>query len=152
MGITTAEAREEILDDLAAAIDQIAMAGACLAEAYEALSVQTADRMEAELFRPTQKALGRSKRAYAQFAERTSFPSKTFDEPNPGPPSQGAKGFIEKAAIAASEGDRLVAQLQDSMLPTEFGDADLRAGLTEVRAHLAPLTSAAREFLRTLGR
>jgi hypothetical protein len=42
--------------------------------------------------------------------------------------------------------------LQDSMLPVEFGDADLRAGLESVRTLLGDLRSRARELVRTLGR
>jgi hypothetical protein len=38
------------------------------------------------------------------------------------------------------------------MLPIEFGDPDLRAGLAEVRELLGELPVASREFLRTLGR
>ena len=46
----------------------------------------------------------------------------------------------------------MLADLQDSMRPVEVGDAELRAGLAEVRALLAPLPDRAREILRTLGR
>ena len=42
-------------------------------------------------------------------------------------------------------------ELQDSLLPVESGDAELRQGLAEVR-ELLSLSVPAREFLRTLGR
>ena len=55
-------------------------------------------------------------------------------------------------AEAAAGGDRRIAELQDSMLPIESGDGELRAGLAEVRELLKQVPGAAREFLRTLGR
>ena len=48
--------------------------------------------------------------------------------------------------------NRQIADLQDSMLPIEFGDPELRTGLAEVRTLLDQLPGTAREFLRTLGR
>jgi hypothetical protein len=45
-----------------------------------------------------------------------------------------------------------IAELQDSMLPIESGDPELRQGLAEVRELLAELPLGARDFLRTLGR
>ena len=38
------------------------------------------------------------------------------------------------------------------MRPVEVGDAELRAGLSEVRALVADLGPRGREFLRTFGR
>ena len=119
---------------------------------YDRLSVTSAKRLESELFRPTQKAFGRSKRAYAKFAERCGLPARDFESPNPGQRSQAVKEFIEQALAASGEADRKIAKLQDSMMPTEFGDPELRAGLAEVRSLLGVLPGAAREFLRTLGR
>jgi hypothetical protein len=152
MAITTEEAQEQILDDLSAAVDAVALAVARLGEAYDRLSVTSASRLESELFRPTQKAFGRSKRAYAKFAERCGVPAREFESPSQGQRSQAVKEFIEQALAAAAEADRRIAELQDSMMPTEFGDAELRAGLAEVRSLLGVLPGAAREFLRTLGR
>ena len=152
MGITTGEAKEEILEDLANAIEQIALAAGRLGDAYELLPSSAADRLETELFRPTQKALGRSKRAHAHFAEQSGIAPRSFEPPAAGARSQGVKGFLEQALTAAADGERRIAALQDSALPTEFGDPELRAGLSEVRALLATVPGAAREFLRTLGR
>jgi hypothetical protein len=152
VGITTAEAREQILDDLAAVIEHLAVAGASLGQAYEGVSVTSADRLEDELFRPVQKALGRSKRAYTRFAEQAGFPARSFEQPSPGNANQGAKALVEQAVQAAAQADHRVAGLQDSMLPVEFGDPELRAALGEVRELLDGLPPAAREFLRTLGR
>ena len=152
MAITAREARQQILDDLGDAVDRIAVAVACLGEAYEQLSVMAADRLEDELYRPVQKAYGRGKRTHSQFAERCGLGAREFEAATAGRSSQGPKAFVERAVAAADEGDRLIADLQDTMLPIESGDAELRAGLSEVRALLDGLPAAAREFLRTLGR
>ncbi|MEO7197725.1 MAG: hypothetical protein ABIZ50_04560, partial [Solirubrobacterales bacterium] len=79
MAITEQEAREKILGHLGDAVDGLALAVACLGAAYEQLSVGFADRLEAELFRPVQRAFGRAKRTHAQFAERTGFPTREFE-------------------------------------------------------------------------
>ena len=57
MPISTREARERILGDIAAAVDAMAFALACLSEAFEQLSVGAADRMEGELYRPGPEGL-----------------------------------------------------------------------------------------------
>ena len=152
MAITQAEARQQILDDLAGANERIAFAIACLGTAYELLSIGPADRLESELYRPVQRAYGRGKRTRIQFAERTGFEVDEYESPSPGLKSQGVKAFVERAVIAAADADRRLADLQDSMLPVESGDAELRSGISEVRTQLAALPGNAREFLRTLGR
>ena len=48
------------------------------------------------------------------------------------PPVPGVKGFIDGAVAAVTRADARLAQLQDSMRPVEVGDAELRAGLSEV--------------------
>jgi hypothetical protein len=152
MAITALEAKTQILDDLAGAIDQVALALACLGEAYEQLDVGTADRLEAELFRPAQRAYGRGQRTHARFAERVGLPTREFESPSPGLSSQGVKAFVQRAVIAAADADRRIAELQDSMLPIESGDAELRTGLNEVRGLLGEIPGPAGRFLRTLGR
>jgi len=149
---TALEAREQILADLAIAIEQIAIAAACLGAAYELLDELTADRLEAELFRPVQKAFGRAKRTHSQFAARVALLGYEFEAPSAGLPSQGVKSFVERAVGAAGAGGGTVADLQDSMLPIEAGDPELRVGLAEVRELLDQVPGRAREFLRTLGR
>ena len=152
MAFTTLEARGQILDDLAAAVDQIALATALLAEAYEQLDVTTADRLEDELYRPAQRAFGRAKRTHAQFAERSRLSRQPFEPTGLHVRRHSFKEMIERAVATASDADRQIAELQDSMLPIEAGDGELRAGLGEVRELLAVLTSRAPRFLRTLGR
>jgi hypothetical protein len=146
------EARQEMLDTLGDATDEIAVALAALGAAYEQLGTAPADRLEEELFRPVQTAYGRAKRTHAGFADRQGLPSRTFAPATPGLPSTGVRGFIDSAVDAASEADAILADLQDSMMPVEVGDAELRSGLAEVRELLADVRARAREFVRTLGR
>jgi hypothetical protein len=152
MTYTTAEARQGLLAAVAEATDQIALALAYLGEAYEQLDDNSAERLEEELFRPAQAAYGRAKRTHAEFAERHTLPPHTFAPQSAGAASQGAKALIERAVAAASHAGQSIATLQDSMLPVEVGDAELRAGLSEVRKLLEELPSRARELVRRLGR
>jgi hypothetical protein len=152
MAYTTAEAREQLLETLGEAADQLALALACLGEGYEQLDDNAADGLESQLFRPVQVAYGRAKSTYSDFAERHGLPGRVFDPRSPGVQSQGAKVFIERAVEAAGQADREIAALQDSMLPVEAGDAALRAGLSEVRELIDDLPARARELVRTLGR
>ncbi|MEA2429926.1 MAG: hypothetical protein QOI19_399 [Thermoleophilaceae bacterium] len=146
------EARQELLDTLADAIDEIAAALAALGAAYEQLGTLPADRLEEELFRPVQAAYGRAKRTHAGFAQRQGLPGRTFVPATPGRPSTGIRGFVDSAVASAAEADAELAELQDSMMPVEVGDAELRAGLSEVRELLGDVRPRAREFVRTLGR
>jgi hypothetical protein len=152
MTYLTAEARQRLLDDLAIAIDELGMALATLAAAYELLDEQSADRLEEELFRGVQTAYGRAQRTHAAFATRYSLPLRTFTQPSAGLPSQGARAFLERAGEAVSEADIALAELQDSLLPVEVGDPELRAGLAEIRTLVGELQGRARQFVRTFGR
>jgi hypothetical protein len=146
------EARQDLLDILGEAIDEIAAALAALGEAYEKLGTAPADRLEDELFRPVQTAYGRAKRTHAGFAERHGLPGRTFEPATPGLPSTGIRGFIDSAVGSVSNADIVLSELQDSMMPVEVGDPELRAGLAEVRELLGDVSNNAREFVRTLGR
>ena len=146
------EARQELLDTLAEAIDALAASLAALGAAYEQLGTVPADRLEEELFRPVQAAYGRAKRTHVGFAQRQGLPERTFAPANPGLPSTGVRGFIDSAVESAADADAVLAELQDSMMPVEVGDAELRAGLAEVRELLVVVSARAREFVRTLGR
>jgi hypothetical protein len=152
MTYTTAEARQQVLDTLAAAADEIAVALALLSEAYEHLDEYAAERLEKELFQPIQAAYGRAKRIHASFAERHELPAHTFQSPSPVAPSNDTKGLIDAAVEAAGRADGVLIALQDSMLPVEVGDAELRTGLAEVRELVGGVRSRARELVRTLGR
>jgi len=150
--VTTLEARTQIIDELGGATLQIAYSVACLGSAYELLDEATADRLEAELFRPVQRALGRAKRTTSEFAARYGLTAPQIESPSPGVPSQGVKAFVDHAVTAAAEASRRIAELQDSMLPIEAGDEQLRASLAEVRELVDQLATPARAFLNTLGR
>ncbi|MGI8802734.1 MAG: hypothetical protein ACR2KV_11270 [Solirubrobacteraceae bacterium] len=152
MAYTTVEARERVLEEMAQAADQLALALACLGEAYEQLDDNSADRLEEELFRSVQLAYGRLKRTHGEFAGRHGLAARAFPPAAPGIASQGAKAFIERAVAAAGSAGQLIADLQDSMLPIEVGDPALRTELADVRNRLDDLPSRARELVRTLGR
>ena len=152
MAYIAGEARQELLDALGAATDDIGVALAALADAYEQLGTAPADRLEEELFAPVQAAYGRAKGACVGFARRHSLPEPTFTPAPPGLPSTGVRGFVDAAVASVGEADAALAELQDSMLPVEVGDPELRAGLAEVRELLGDVRARAREFIRTLGR
>jgi hypothetical protein len=61
-------------------------------------------------------------------------------------------GFLERAVDAVATADEMLIELQDSMRPVEVGDAELRAGLAEVRALNEQLPDRARLFMRSFGR
>jgi hypothetical protein len=149
---TTADARAQLLDTVADAAELLGAALASLSEAYELLDERNAERLEEELFAPVQMAYGRTRRAHAAFAERHGLPGRTFEPAIAGAPSHGIKGFLDGAVGAIGMADQELATLQDSMLPVEVGDAQLRADLEEIRTLLGGLGSRARELVRTLGR
>jgi hypothetical protein len=149
---TTAEARQQLLDTLADAAERLGLAVASLSEVYEQLDDATADRLEQELFRPVQAAYGRAKRTHAEFAARHELPGRTFAAPAAGAPARGVKGLLERAVEEVRIADAGLAELQDSMLPVEVGDAELRAGLGAIRTSLDHIAARTRELVRTFGR
>ena len=151
MGYTTEEGRTQILDDASAAVDQLSVAMAALGEAYEHLDEQAGDRMEAQLFRPLQSAYGQLKRTLGEFAARAGLPGRDFPA-SPPPAPEDPRVSLEHAADAMQAADDLLAALQDSLLPVEVGDQELRSGLSSTRSLIAPLPEACDEFVRTLGR
>jgi hypothetical protein len=149
---TTAEAREELLDRLGRAIEAIGFALTSLGSAYEQLDQFKADELEEKLFQPAQRAFGRAKRIHTEFATRHGVTSRKLESSSAGLPSIGAKAFIENAVTAVGRADVALSELQDSLLPVEVGDPELRAGLAELRELLAGFDERARELVRTLGR
>lgn len=147
-----AEARKELLDEVAKGINRLAVAIAALGDAYEQLDERSADTLEEELFRPVQAAYGRAKRTYAEFAARHGLRGRTFAPAPSRAASHGVKGFLEAAVQAVAETDTLIAELQDSLLPVEVGDPEVRAGLAEVRRMLAAVTPRANRFVSLFGR
>jgi hypothetical protein len=152
MAQTTVEARQQLVDTLAEATQEIGFALASLGAAYEQLDVNHADELEEQLFRPVQLAYGRARRMHADFARRHGLTAVEFKTPSPGLPSTGAKGFIDNAVIAVGKADNALAELQDSMLPVEVGDPELRAGLADLRSLVGNVARQAREVVRTIGR
>jgi hypothetical protein len=152
MTYSSAEARQQLLDALASATDELGLGVAALSAAYEQLDERSGDRLEEELFRPVQLAYGRARRTHAGFASRSGLPSRTFEPAAAGLPSTGVKGLIENATEAVARADAALAELQDSMLPVEVGDAELREGLQEIRELVGRVRGQARDFVRTLGR
>ena len=152
MAYDSAQARVELLDEVGDATDDLAEALAALGEAFEALDDYNAERLEEQLFRPVQMAYGRARRTHSEFAGRHGLPNRSFAPAPPGHPSQGVKGFIDAAVSGVVRADARISQLQDSMRPVEVGDAELRAGLAEVRELVGALRGRARELVRTLGR
>lgn len=152
MAYTTAEGRQQLLDTVAEAIDQLGEALARFGVAYEELDESRGDALEERLFRPVQSAYGRARRVHGDFAARAALPSRTFAQP-PAPAAwHGARSLVEEAADAIGDADDILSELQDSLLPVEVGDPELRAGLAEVRSTLAPLQTAADDVLRQLWR
>jgi hypothetical protein len=152
MAYTTAEARQQLLDDLAHAIDEIGVALAALGDAYERLDERSGDQLEQELFRPVQLAYARAQRTYTGFAERHGLPARRFEPTASGRPSRTAHELLDTTREALDETEHLLAEIQDSMMPVEVGDAELRAGLAAAREQVGPLPGRADELVRVLGR
>lgn len=152
MTYVAAEAQQELLGTLAEAIDELGYALACLTEAYDGLDEYNGGKLEESVFRPVQVAYGRAKRTHSEFAQRHGHAEHSFEQPSAGVSSRGAPGFIERAVDAVAVADQALVDLQDSMLPVEAGDEDLRAGLTAIRERLSGVPTQARELLRTRGR
>jgi hypothetical protein len=152
MSYSEAEARQQLLDALGEATDQLARALAALGAAYEQLDDQQGERLEEQLFLPVQRAYGRARRTYLEFAHRYRLSEREFALPSPGVPSTGVRGFIEDALAAVEKAELELVALQESDIAIDVGDAELRAGLSDVRRLLDGLSQHAREFLRLFGR
>jgi hypothetical protein len=153
LAYVTREAREELLETIAEAIDELGGALGALGDAYEQLDERTADALEESLFRPAQAAYGRAKRTYAGFAERHGLEAgRTFEPVSPGAASRGVRAFVEMAVDSVEEADTILADLQDSMRPVEVGDPELRSGLADVRELLGAIPDRAHRLISTLGR
>lgn len=154
MTYTSDEGRRELLGATAEAAETIGVALAGLGAAYELVDDDTADRLESELFGPVQAAYGRAKRSHAEFAARVGLDAHAFGvaELAPGALPLDASGHVEQALEAIEHADDILSELQDSMLPVEVGDPELRAAIADVRTRLGGVPGRAHELLRTLGR
>src|SRR3954466_7462451 len=124
MAYNAADARRELLDDLAVAIDALGRAVGAPGDPYEHLDEPPADTLEEQLFRPLQGAYGRARRTHSEFAARHGLPAREFAPGGGGLPSRGARGFIDAAMAAVTEADDRIGALQDSLRPVEVGDAE----------------------------
>ena len=152
MTYITAEARQELLDTVAEAADEIGTALAALGDAYEQLDDASADTLEEQLFRPAQQAYGRAKRTHQEFASRHGLPAHAFKAPAHQRPSAGVKDLIEVTVDGVEQAEAILVELQNSMSPVEVGDPELRAGLAEVRELLAQISARAEFFVSRFGR
>ena len=152
MSYTTADGRKQVLDALAAAADQLGIAVAYLGGAYEQLDDYAAERLEEQLFRPVQLAYGRARRVYTEFAQRHDLQARSFEQQEPHMRAHDARGLIDSAVEAVARADGGLGGLQDSMLPIEVGDPQLRAGIEDVRILLGDVSDRAHRLERTLGR
>ena len=67
-------------------------------------------------------------------------------------PNGSAPGRRPVLFFPPAGADQTIAGLQDSMLPVEVGDTELRAGLSQAREALAAIPLGARDIVRTVGR
>jgi hypothetical protein len=146
------DTRQDLINRLAEAIDGLGTALSALGTAYELLDVQSADRLEEQLFTPVQKAYGRAKRTASGFAERHRLVFDSHDPPESTSGSRDVRRFLDIAIEGVDEAEQSLIELQDSMLPVEYGDAELRAGLADTRELVSNVRASARLFTRTLGR
>jgi hypothetical protein len=150
--MTDLEVRQELLDGIGEAIDELETALGALGAAYELLDERNADRLEEELFGPVQKAYGRAKRTYADFAARHRLAGHDFAPPNPLSGSRDVRRFLDRAVDGVDAADEILIDLQDSGRTIEYGDPELRAGLASVRELVGNVRANSRAFTRTLGR
>ncbi len=152
MSYTSAQGRQQILDAMASAADHLAVALGLLGGAYDLADEHIAEMLEDGVFRPVQLAYGRLRRSHAEFAARSGLPGREFSPAPEGAPARGLKGLLDDAAEQVRQADGELAELQDSMLPVEVGDQQLRAALEEARSLMGQVGPKARELLRTFGR
>jgi hypothetical protein len=149
---TTTEAQRDLLDAVASATDHLGRALASLGAAFEQLDENHGAAVEDKLFRPIQLAYGRARRTHARFAEAHGLPARKFVAPSPGLASIGARTFIDNAAVEVGQAENTLTTLQDSMLPVEVGDPELRAALADLRGLIAEFTVSTRAVTGSLGR
>ena len=152
MSYIAREARQELLETVAEAAEDIGAALALVEAAYEKLDEGSADRLEEQLFRPVQRAFGRARRTHSGFAERHGLEARALAPRQPSHAAAQPRELVEDAADAAADAEERLSELQDSMRPVEVGDAELRAGLAEVRTLLGEVPGRARQVQRLLGR
>lgn len=151
MSYTNDSGRRQIVDDAVAAANFMGDALAALGEAYELLEEHAAEQMEDTVFKPTQSAYGLLKRTLTDFATRYGVSAPTF-RPSTVPAPTDPHTTLDRVADQIQSADDALADLQDTMLPVEVGDTELRAGLSRTRQLIARVPTAAEELVRILGR
>jgi hypothetical protein len=149
---TNAEGRQQVLDDLASALDQVDLALDGVSGAYELLDEAAAQRVEDQLFRPLQSASAQLRRTRSEFAARHGQSADASERPPHHAASRTAAVMIQDAAAAVTRADLTLGGLQDSMLPVEVGDRELREGIERVRTGLSEFGPRSRDITRTIGR
>jgi hypothetical protein len=152
MAYTSESARRQLLDQLDQAVDQLAVALALLGEAYEAVDERTAATLEEQLFRPVQAAYASARRTRSGFAARHGLDAAGSPSAATAAHSADPRVHLERAIEAIERTDHVIAEMQDSMLPVEVGDRELRDGLTDVRELIASAPASGRRLLRLIGR
>ena len=152
MTYVAAEARQELLDTLAQAAETLERGLASLGAAFDLLDEHTAERLEDDLFKPLQRAYARARTTHTEFATRHDLPTRTFASTESGHPSQGVMGFLDATVDAIEEADDIISELQDSLLPVQVGDQQVRAGLAEVRTMIGDLPAKGRRLAGLVGR
>lgn len=152
MSYTSESARMQLLDELGQAVEALSVAIEALGEAYEAADDRTAEELESRLFRPVQAAYARAQRTRASFAERHQLTAGATSPARSAAPSADPRTHLDRAIQAIERTDLVIAEMQDSMLPVEVGDRELRDGLTEVRELIAAAPGQARQLVRLIGR
>jgi len=152
MSFSSADGRRQLLQVVAESADRLSVALGLLSGAYDLLDERSAEQLEEQIFRPVQVAYGRLRRTYSAFAARSQLPAREFVPAAEGAPARGLQGLVEGAVGEVLAADGELTALQDSMLPVEVGDTELREGLADVRSRLAAVPGAARQMMRTRGR
>jgi hypothetical protein len=80
------------------------------------------------------------------------LPGRSFEPSTGSTRPHQARALVEDAVEAVVDADYMLTDLQDSMMPVEVGDPEVRAGLADVRGLLDPLPERARLAERLFGR
>ena len=149
---STIDARRQLREVLTSAAERLNLALGLLGAAYELLDERAAEQLEQELFGPVQHAYGRLRRTCTEFASRYELPPCEFPPAPEAAPGHGVHALVEDAIAQCAGADDELGALQDTMLPVEVGDRELREGIAETRSRIARVPDAARRLLRTFGR
>ena len=102
---TTAEARQQLLDALARATDEIGIALASLGEAYELLDEHTAEELEVRaLLAPFRWPMAERSGPTPSSPTATGCRAALFEPAAPGAPSRGVKGLLEARRLRRPSG------------------------------------------------